>query len=310
VNREYLSSFVAAAVVLGATWASGQQAPVATFKSAVDLVRVTAVVHDRKGKFADALTARDFEILEGTSRRPIIDFQRDTTGGVSLALLFDVSGSMESRLRDAREAANHLLAWLDPQDELAIYTFDTALAEVMPFTRGLKTLPASMSSVVPFGATSLNDAIARTAEQAASRDGRRHAVAVLTDGRENSSQLSAADVSAIASAIDVPVYIFAVVASIDNPTEDAATPSAFRLAGPLEELASQTGGRVEVASTPAQRSIAARQIIEELRHQYLIAFESSGKPGWHPLVVRANNKDLIVRARNGYIAGQSRPNSF
>jgi hypothetical protein len=62
-----------------------------------------------------------------------------------------------------------------------------------------------------------------------------------------------------------------------------------------------------VASTPAQRSAAAHQIIDELRHQYLIAFESSGNPGWHPLVVRARQKDLTVRARSGYIAGQSRP---
>ena len=52
---------------------------------------------------------------------------------------------------------------------------------------------------------------------------------------------------------------------------------------------------------------AAIDLIEELRHQYLIAFESSGAPGWHPLVVRARNKDLTVRARSGYVAGQSRP---
>ena len=81
--------------------------------------------------------------------------------------------------------------------------------------------------------------------------------------------------------------------------------SAF--AGPLSDLASWTGGHVFVASTPGQRSLAARQIIDELRHQYVISFESSGKPGWHPLVVRARNKDLVVRARSGYIAGQSRP---
>jgi len=60
---------------------------------------------------------------------------------------------------------------------------------------------------------------------------------------------------------------------------------------------------VFVVSTPAQRSLAARQIVDELRHQYLIAFESSGEPGWHPLVVRAKQKNLVVRARNGYMAG-------
>jgi hypothetical protein len=59
----------------------------------------------------------------------------------------------------------------------------------------------------------------------------------------------------------------------------------------------------------AARSIAARQIVDELRHEYLVAFESSGEPGWHPLVIRARGKDLVVRARSGYIAGQSRPMS-
>jgi len=124
--------------------------------------------------------------------------------------------------------------------------------------------------------------------------------------------MSPSDVSAIASEIDVPVYIFGIVPSIDNPTEGTATNSVarFALGGALADLAEWTGGHAFVASTPAQRSIAARQIIDELRHQYLIAFESSGRPGWHPLVVRARNKDLIVRARSGYLAGQSSPTSF
>jgi hypothetical protein len=116
-------------------------------------------------------------------------------------------------------------------------------------------------------------------------------------------------VSAIASAIDVPVYIFGIVPSIDNPSADASTHQTGSTAfeGPLADLAAWTGGHVFVASSPGQRSIAARQIVDELRHQYVIAFESSGRPGWHPLVVRARNKDLVVRARSGYIAGQSRP---
>jgi hypothetical protein len=103
--------------------------------------------------------------------------------------------------------------------------------------------------------------------------------------------------------------IFGIVPSIDNPTSEDSVISGNHsaLGGPLADLAAWTGGHTFVASTPGQRSIAARQIIDELRHQYLIAFESSGKPGWHPLVVRARNKDLIGRARSGYIAGQSRP---
>jgi Ca-activated chloride channel homolog len=286
-----------------------QVPPVASFKASIDMVRIAAVVRDGKGRFVRDLTARDFEVVDGGQTRPIADLQPDIAG-ISVAILFDVSGSMEGHMPNAREAATHVLSWMDAsRDEAAVYTFDTHLDERSPFTVGLRVLPNALSGLVPFGATSLHDAIALTARRVGEREGRRRAVVVMTDGADNASHLKPEDVSAIASAIDVPVYIFGIVPSIDNPSSESSTHSveSIAFAGPLADLATWTGGHVFVASTPGQRSVAARQIVDELRHQYVIAFESSGKPGWHPLVVRARNKDLIVRARSGYIAGQSRP---
>lgn len=288
--------------------AQDPQPPVATFKSSVDLVRIAAVVRDHKGRFVQDLTANDFEVIDGGQRRRIADFRHDL-GGVSVALLFDASGSMEGQLSNAREAAEHVLSWLDDRDEAAIFSFDTRLDEIMPFASGLKSLPKTISGLVPFGATSLHDAIAQTAKRAGAREGRRRAVVVLTDGNDNASRLSPPEVSAIASEIDVPVYLMGIVPSIDNPSSETATSSAERsaLSRSLADLATWTGGHVFTASTPGQRSQAARQIVDELRHQYLIAFEASGNPGWHQLVVRARQKDLTVRARSGYMAGQSHP---
>src|SRR5947199_5445162 len=106
-----------------------------------------------------------------------------------------------------------------------------------------------MGRVVPFGATSLHDAIAQTAKRVGEREGRRRAVVVLTDGADNASRLKPGDVSAIASAIDVPVYIFGIVGSIDNPSEDISTaPERSAFTGPLSDLATWTGGHVFVAS--------------------------------------------------------------
>lgn len=284
--------------------AQAQTSPVAAFKSSVDLVRVAAVVRDRKGRFVPGLGARDLEILDAGQPQSITDFRHDLAG-VSVALLLDISGSMEGHLPDAREAATHLLSGLDAdRDEAAVFAFDTALDEIAPFTSGVKTLPDSMLGLTAFGQTSLHDAIAQVARRAGERDGRRRAVIVLTDGMDTASRLTPAEVSAIAADIDVPIYVVGIVLGIDNPSADVTTVSVARLAleGPLADLAAWTGGHAFVASTPADRSAVARQIVDELRHQYLIAFPSSGTPGWHPLVVRARDKTLIVRARGGYIA--------
>ena len=205
----------------------------------------------------------------------------------------------------ARESAGHLLGWLESgRDEAAVFTFDTRLDEVAAFTTDLASLPARLDAVRPFGATSLHDAIAQAAQRVSTRVGRRRAVVVFTDGNDNFSRLNPGEVSGIASAIDVPVYIIGLASTVDDPSADGAQSP---LKGPLSDLTAWTGGRTFVVSAPAHRSVAARQIVEELRHQYLMAFESSGTPGWHPLEVRALGKDLTVRARSGYIAGQYRP---
>ncbi|HET9830235.1 MAG TPA: VWA domain-containing protein [Vicinamibacterales bacterium] len=297
--------FLLAAAIVFQTATDG---PAPLFRTGVDVVRLAAVVRDSHGRFVRDLKASEFEVFDGGRLRPIKDFRQEVPG-LSVAMLFDVSGSMEGQLVHAREAASLLLANLDPaRDEAAVFRFDTSLHETAPFTLGLRQLPASMSKVVPFGATSLYDAIARTAERVSAREGRRHAVVVFTDGFDNASKLTGPQVSGIASSIDVPVYIVGVVSPLDDPTSDAATPSAAHspLAGALANLAAWTGGGTFVASTPAQRSIVARQILDELRHQYLIAIESATEPGWHRLTVKLRNKDLAAHARSGYFVGHAR----
>jgi Ca-activated chloride channel family protein len=296
---------LAAALILQV--ATDEAAPL--FRTSVDVVRLAAVVRDSRGRFVRNLPAAEFEVFDGGRMRPINDFRLETPG-LSVALLFDVSGSMEGQLAHAREAASLLLSNLDPaRDEAAVFRFDTNLDETAPFTTGLQQLPASMSTVVPFGATSLYDAIARTAERVSPREGRRHAVVVFTDGFDNASTLTGPQVSGIASSIDVPVYVVGVVSPLDDPTADSAAPSAAHspLAGALANLAAWTGGGTFVASSPAQRSVVARQIVEELRHQYLIAIASATDPGWHRLTVRMRNKDLVAHARSGYFVGHTRP---
>jgi hypothetical protein len=93
-----------------------------------------------------------------------------------------------------------------------------------------------------------------------------------------------------------------VMSPIDDPREDDNP--AFDVSG-LRALGRGTGGEMFIASAPAHASVAARQIVDELRHQYVLAFEASSRPGWRPLDVSVRDKKLVVRARTGYTAGGS-----
>ena len=298
--------------------ASGQTATAAapaelTFRTGVERAMISAVVRDRQGKLVTDLRQSDFEVLDSGARRPITDFRAERAA-VSVALLFDLSGSMQvaEKIESARRAARQVLAWLQAgRDELAIYSFDTALHQLEPFAlyREDATLERSLFGIAPFGMTSLNDAIAATAEAVATRPNSHRAVIVLTDGLDNNSQLSPAEVSGIASSIDVPIYIMAVVSPLDHVGAATAVSTESPVpVGDLADLARWTGGEFFLTSTDAQTALASRQIVDELRHQYLIAFEpAASRPGWHPLEVRARGRQLVVRARGGYMAGSREP---
>ncbi len=287
------------------------QAP-ARFRSSVDVVSVSAVVRDRKGRFVGNLEKKDFIVAEAGEPRRILDFQAQSDGPVKLAVLFDISGSMRmgSKAADARQAARHVFSALRPSDEAAVFSFDTRLDHVTAFTSNVDKLMAALDKIEPpFGQTSLYDAVAETAKAVASagpgggRMPQRSAVVVLTDGIDTRSRLTSAQVSGIASAIDIPVYIVAVMSVIDDPRQ-AASVTAEVQGGSLANLSRWTGGDLFIASAPAHASIAARQIVDELRHQYVLGFEASNRPGWRPLEIRARDRDLTVRSRSGYsVAG-------
>jgi Ca-activated chloride channel family protein len=316
MRRRLLRVSVAASLLVAPALTKAQGAAPATeqptFRSGVERVTVGATVRDQRGRLITNLRAEDFEVFDGGQRRAISDFRAEAAP-VSVAILFDISGSMRLGERNvaAKFAAHHVMSWLQPgRDEAALFTFDSRLHEVAPFTVDTRTLQGALGEVDPFGATSLHDAIAATARQIGERSGRRRAVVVLTDGIDTASRLTPAEVSGIASVIDVPVYIIATVLALDNPElNDWAerTTEVPREVGTVRELALWTGGALFYASTPAETSRVSRLVIDELRHQYLIAFEPGAGYGWRPLEIRTPKKDYVVRARSGYMAGGARP---
>jgi len=207
-----------------------------------------------------------------------------------------------------QRAVEHILSWVNPaQDEVGLFSFDSELRREVDFTTDMSKVKTAVNSLTAIGQTSLYDAISKTAAALGDRPSPRRAVIVITDGIDTSSKLTPAQVSGMASAIDVPVYVIAVLSPLDHPGQDFAVVGADTspVATQLSNLAYWTGGTLFMVSQPAHASQAARDMVTELRHQYLLAFEAAREPGWYELDVRTRRRELTVRARSGYFS-QSR----
>jgi Ca-activated chloride channel family protein len=287
------------------------QEPTITFKTGVELVTVTAAVRDRRGRIVRDLKSSDFEVIDTGDSRELRDFYSGEAP-ISLAVLLDISGSMAvggniDRARHAVALATGML--VGASDEAALYTFDSKLLEIVSFTTDVDRIRRVSLEGKPWGMTSLYDAVAAAARSVAERSNRHRALLVITDGVDTGSRMTAPAVSGIASSIDVPVYLLTVVTPLDHPGGEYAVIAADGAANntaTLSDLARWTGGNMKVASAPAHTLEAIRDLIAELRYQYVITFEPGTRPGWHPLEIRTRNKNLTVHARSGYISGPAR----
>jgi VWFA-related protein len=313
VTERLIWTLVAAMAAAGPVAVSAQGspesgAPAATpmFSSAVDAVVLNVSVRDGRGRIVRNLEQKDFQVVDAGFGRTIQEFHAGAAP-ISLAILLDISGSMAvgGNMRRAREAVAVATGQLREEgDEAGLFTFDSVLQEVVPFTSELDRVRRLTLVGTPWGKTSLFDAIATTARSVAERRNRHRAVLVITDGVDTGSRLTAPQVSAIASAIDVPVYLLTVANPVDHPGEEfavRAAPERVAETATLADLARWTGGDMRIVSVPAHTDKELEDLFAELRHQYVIIFEPGPRPGWHPLEIRTHNHTHVVRARSGYV---------
>jgi len=275
-----------------------------TFRSAVDLVTIQASVKDAHGRIVNGLTTNDFEVRDNGQLRPILSLRSDRQSPLSLVILVDMSGSMVGpKIAMARQAYDALLAQLHPgRDEVAVFTFDSSLHGRRDFTRDLASLRDALSDFEPFGTTSLYDTTAATARELAARSGTHKAIIVLTDGIDTSSEMTARDVSGLASSIDVPVFVVATVPSLmERHMLEAA--DRFPDSADLRDLAEWTGGQLVFATTLVETAVVSTSLIDGLRQTYVIAIEAANGREWRRLDVRVRRPSTVVKARAGYFAG-------
>ena len=267
----------------------------------VNLVRVVATVKTQAGQIVGTLRKDDFEVYDRGVKQEVAVFEHQTEQKLSVILMVDTSGSTAKDLKyEADSAARFLRVLLsegNPEDSVALYSFNYEVREQHAFTHSYKALEARLKLLHGEAGTALYDAVLLGAQHLEPREGRK-VIVIVTDGGNTFSKSTieqALEAAQLADAVIYPVVVIPI-------TNDAGRNIGGEHA--LQIMAERTGGRTFLPALGADLDQAFSEIVTELRTQYLLGFYPKDAPlnknPFHELQVRARRPDLRVSARNGY----------
>lgn len=282
--------------------------PLGTFREETQVAWVLVPVGvSRGGRWLGDLERRQFRLAVDGRRVAFPDFDA-AEAPVSLVFLQDLSGSMANggKLDASREALGELIDAAAPSDELALAIFAGGeLAVEVPFTRDESVLAEAMALWEGYGTTALHDAVAWIPEIAVAGRHAKRAVVLVTDGVDNASRLSPEAARELVRRARLPVFVLGLGREgLGDTAADAARGGATTYGELLQRLAHATGGRYLPLGSPSEAPAAARDLLHELRQQYVLAFPTApGPASERRLEVSVKTPGATVYHRRAYFGG-------
>ncbi len=301
----------------------------------IDIVRVTSnlvivpvSVTDATGQPTLGLSAPDFRLEEQGRTQEIAQIGDAEQVPLDIALLLDVSGSMNARFGFERESASRFLKQvLKSSDRAALFAID----QEPRLEQGLDTVARTVNRLLSINpaksATAFYDTVVDAARYLAksSPSEHRRVIVVLSDGEDNFSDkvkraIGQTGQEQIAATTQMRRSIHSrMLLEVQRELQKAdATFYSLNPSGPsirlnvisqsaqdgMAELAAATGGNSFLPAKLEDLDAVFRQIISELRSQYLLQYYSrSEAPNgtFLPIEVQVPKRsDVRIRARQGY----------
>jgi VWFA-related protein len=262
-------------------------------------VQAYVSVSNPQGFPVENLSEQNFTLSEGGNSITTFEVAPNQSDQqpLAFALVLDTSGSMDSLepgedvkpIENAVSAAKDFLAALENQDFVGIVTFSDEVSTIQELTTDKGLASSALDSVVTGTNTALYDGIVGGIDLLKNRAERR-AMILLTDGIDSwISEYELSEALDEAARWSVPVYPIGFGAV--NQEE-------------LEHIAELTGGAAQIKPDSTELQSAFNTILEILRDQYMISFDSSlqadGKE--HELVVAVNHQAWFGETSRHFIA--------
>src|SRR5580704_13593484 len=268
----------------------------------VDMVLVPVTITDPLNRLVTGLEKTDFQVYENNGEQSIMSFASEDAP-VSIGIIFDLSGSMSSKLIRAKSAILQFIKTANPQDEFFVIGFNDRPELIEDFTGSVEDIQARLATVHAGHRTALLDAIYYGVAKMGGAHHERKALLVVSDGGDNRSRYTEGEVRAQVREADVEIYSIGIF--------DPYAPTPEERTGPqlLDDVSTSTGGRLFRVDDVDEMSDIAEKISTELRNQYVIGYKPkdlSRDGKWRKVKVKVNPPPglppLTVYARTGYYA--------
>jgi Ca-activated chloride channel family protein len=280
-----------------------QTGDVFVFKKEVDEVTLHATVVDSGFRPITSLTKSDFTVFEDGKAQKITSFRNEDIP-VALGIVIDNSGSMREKRPQVNAAAINLVRSSNPQDKVFVVNFNEEYFLDQDYTGSVPKLKDALERIESRGGTALYDAVVASSDHLKkSGELEKKVLLVVTDGEDNASRETLEQALRRLEEQNGPtVYTIGLLSEEHSKRSRRA----------LREMAEDTGGVAFFPKDLSEVEAITQQIAHDIRNQYTIQYkpttpQSAG--GYRTVKVQAQAKgykNLQVRTRSGYYAGQQR----
>ena len=247
------------------------------------------------------LAQESFQVYEDGVLQQIKYFSHEDIP-VTVGLVIDNSGSMGNKRTEVIAAALAFARSSNPKDQMFVVNFNEhvrfALAGNTPFTDQVSQLEAALSKINANGETALYDAVAAALEHLQKSDQDKKVLIVISDGGDNASKHSLAQILSMARQADAILYT---IGLFDQENDD-------RNPRVLRQLAQDTGGDVFLPQSLQEAVPICERIAKDIRDQYTISYVPANRKqdgSYRAITIKASaprRGRLSVRTRAGYRA--------
>jgi VWFA-related protein len=226
------------------------------------LVLVPVEVSDALNRPVSGLEKEHFHVFDDKIEQKIVSFAMEDDP-IAVGLVFDVSGSMERQIPQARQAAATFFKTANPGDEFCMVALASEAKVVVPLTTRPGEIDNQLVFTRPGGSTALLDGIYLALNEVRKSKKLRKALVIISDGGDNNSRYTEAEVKNAIRETDTLIYAIGVFGN--------GAGSNYSDQQVLKTMTQESGGRLFPTNGMPVADFADK-IITDLRNRYVLGY--------------------------------------